>query len=80
LREGIFARPLTAPKTRLGWERFRLSALAEDQNRKIFFLLKEKIAREKIKKCRENFFCFGLLYPPTGGGGKRKRTSFFGQG
>jgi len=56
LGEGIFARLLTAPKARLGWERFRLSALAEDQNRKIFFSLIGKNFRSaRLKKCRENF-------------------------
>jgi len=40
----------------LGWERFRNSALAEYQNRKIFFSLIEKIfARGRLKKCLENF-------------------------
>jgi hypothetical protein len=55
LGEGIFARLLTAPKARLGWERFRLSALAEGQNRNIFFSLVEKnFGGARIKKCREN--------------------------
>ena len=55
LGEGIFARLLTAPKARLGWERFRLSALAERQNRKIFFSLIEKnFGGVRLKKCREN--------------------------
>jgi len=46
---------------RLELERFRFSLIKRNTKQKIFlFLLKEKIAREKIKKCRENFsvlFC-----------------------
>jgi len=42
-----------------------------------FFLLKEKIVRKKIKKCRENFSVLCFPYPPAGGGGGRERTSLF---
>ena len=53
--EGIFA------LLRLRIERFRFSLIKRNTKQKNFlFLLKEKIAREKIKKCRENFpvlFC-----------------------
>jgi hypothetical protein len=55
LGEGIFA------LLRLRIERFRFSLIKRNTKQKNFlFLLKEKIAREKIKKCRENFsvlFC-----------------------
>ena len=48
--EGIFA------LLRLRIERFRFSLIKRNTKQKNFlFLLKEKIAREKIKKCRENF-------------------------
>ncbi|MCG2808757.1 MAG: hypothetical protein L6275_00205 [Candidatus Portnoybacteria bacterium] len=41
---------------RLRIERFRFSLIKRKPKQKNFlFLLKEKIAREKIKKCRENF-------------------------
>jgi len=41
---------------RLKIERFRFSLIKRNTKQKNFlFLLKEKIAREKIKKCRENF-------------------------
>ena len=50
LGEGIFA------LLRIRLERFRFSLIKRKQKQKNFlFLLKEKIAREKIKKCRENF-------------------------
>ena len=50
LGEGIFA------LLRLRIERFRFSLIKRNPKQKNFlFLLKEKIAREKIKKCRENF-------------------------
>ena len=50
LGEGIFA------LLRLRLERFRFSLIKRKPKQKNFlFLLKEKIAREKIKKCRENF-------------------------
>ena len=50
LGEGIFA------LLRLRIERFRFSLIKRNTKQKNFlFLLKEKIAREKIKKCRENF-------------------------
>ncbi len=53
---GIFARLLTAPKARLGWERFRLSASAKGQNRKIFFsLIGKNLRRARLKELRENF-------------------------
>jgi len=41
---------------RIKIERFRFSLIKRNPKQKNFlFLLKEKIAREKIKKCRENF-------------------------
>jgi len=50
LGEGIFA------LLRIRIERFRFSLNKRNTKQKNFlFLLKEKIAREKIKKCRENF-------------------------
>ena len=50
LGEGIFA------LLRIKIERFRFSLIKRNTKQKNFlFLLKEKIAREKIKKCRENF-------------------------
>ena len=50
LGEGIFA------LLRFKIERFRFSLIKRKPKQKNFlFLLKEKIAREKIKKCRENF-------------------------
>ncbi len=70
LGEGIFARLLTAPKARLGWERFRLSALAEGQNRKIFFsLIEKKFGGARLKECRENFSV--LLSGSAGGNAGR---------
>ena len=50
LGEGIFA------LLRIKIERFRFSLIKRNTKQKNFlFLLKEKIAREKIKKCRETF-------------------------
>jgi hypothetical protein len=52
LGEGIFA------LLRLRIERFRFSLIKRNTaktEKNFLFLLKEKIAREKIKKCRENF-------------------------
>jgi len=50
LGEGIFA------LLRIKIERFRFSLIKRNTKQKNFlFLLKEKITREKIKKCRENF-------------------------
>jgi len=50
LGEGIFA------LLRIRIERFRFSLIKRNTKQKNFlFLLKEKIAREKNKKCRENF-------------------------
>jgi len=50
LGEGIFA----LLRLRIG--RFRFSLIKRNTKQKNFlFLLKEKIAREKIKKCRESF-------------------------
>jgi hypothetical protein len=67
--EGIFA------LLRLRIERFRFSLIKRNTKQKNFlFLLKEKIAREKIIKCRENF---SVLVPPKRSGGGRKRTSLF---
>jgi hypothetical protein len=69
LGEGIFA------LLRLRLERFRFSLTKRNTKQKNFlFFLKEKIAREKIKKCRENF---SVLVPPKRSGGGRKRTSLF---
>lgn len=69
LGKGIFAR------LRIKIERFRFSLNTRNTKQKNFlFLLKEKIAREKIKKCREYF---SVLVPPKRSGGERKRTSLF---
>ena len=75
LGEGIFA------LLRLRIERFRFSLIKRNIRQyggqapqKNFLFLKEKIAREKIKKCRENF---SVLVPPKRSGGGRKRTSLF---
>jgi hypothetical protein len=60
---------------RIRIERFRFSLIKRNTKQINFlFLLKEKIAREKIKKCRENF---SVLVPPKRSGGGRKRTSLF---
>jgi len=49
LGEGIFARlPKRSPAT--------LLVQSRGQQKSFLFLLEEKIAREKIKKCKENFF------------------------
>ena len=67
--EGIFA------LLRIKLERFRFSLIKRNTKQINFlFLLKEKIAREKIKKCRENF---SVLVPPKQSGGERKRTDLF---
>jgi hypothetical protein len=69
LGEGIFA------LLRLKIERFRFSLIKRNTKQINFlFLLKEKMAREKIKKCRENL---SVLVPPKRSGGGRKRTSLF---
>jgi hypothetical protein len=69
LGEGIFA------LLRLRIERFRFSLIKRNTKQKNFhFLLKEKMAREKNKKCRENF---SVLVPPKRSGGGRKRTDLF---
>jgi hypothetical protein len=60
LGEGIFA------LLRLRIERFRFSLIKRNTKQKNFlFLLKEKIAREKIKKCRENFSVLVCRSPAT---------------
>jgi len=60
---------------RIKIERFRFSLIKRNTKQKNFlFLLKEKITRDKIKKCRENF---SVLVPPKRSGGGRKRTSLF---
>ncbi|MBI4812278.1 hypothetical protein HY798_02405 [Candidatus Falkowbacteria bacterium] len=72
--EGIFARLLTAPKARLGWERLRSLAPSREAKQNIFqFLLEEKRSRAKIEK-REK--CFAL-HPASGGGGAAGRVQFF---
>jgi hypothetical protein len=51
LGEGIFARLLTAPKARLGWERLRSLAPSREARRNSFqFLLEEKGSRAKIEE------------------------------
>jgi len=60
---------------RLEIERFRFSLIKRNTKQiNVLFLLKEKNAREKIKKCRENL---SVLVPPKRCGGERKRTSLF---
>jgi len=60
LGEGIFA------LLRIRIERFRFSLNKRNKKQKNFlFLLKEKIAREKIKKCRENFSVLVCRSPAT---------------
>jgi len=72
LGEGIFARLLTAPKARLGWERLRSLAPSREAKQNIFqFLLEEKGSRAKIEK-REK--CFAL-HPASGGGGAAGRVN-----
>ena len=69
LGEGIFA------LLRLKIERFRFPLIKRNTKQINFlFLLKEKIAREKNKKCRENL---SVLVPPKRSGGERKRISLF---
>jgi hypothetical protein len=61
---GIFARLLSAPKARSGWEAAAHSASAEGQSRKFFFL------KGKIKKGRgapKNEWKNFLLCSPQGG-------------
>jgi hypothetical protein len=54
-----FCPPVVRRRRTGGGERFRNSALAEYQNRKIFFSLIEKnFARGAIKKMFRKFFCF----------------------
>jgi len=64
----------SAPKARLGWERFRVSSVKRKAKQKNFlFLLKEKkMGREKIKKCRENFSVLPVA------AAKRKRAETLG--
>ena len=67
--EGIFARLLTAPKARLGWERLRSLAPSREAKQNIFqFLLEEKGSRAKIEK-REK--CFVLRRRQAGGAAGR---------
>ena len=69
LGEGIFARLLTAPKARLGWERLRPIAPSREAKQNIFqFLLEEKVSRAKIEK-REK--CFALRRRQAGGAAGR---------
>jgi len=58
---------------RIKIERFRFSLIKRNTKQKNFlFLLKEKIAREKIKKSRENL---SVLVPPKRSGGGRVSDS-----
>jgi hypothetical protein len=69
LGEGIFARLLTAPKARLGWERLRSLAPSREAKQNIFqFLLEEKGSRAKIEN-REK--CFALRRRQAGGAAGR---------
>jgi len=69
LRGKIFARLLTAPKARLGWERLRSLASSREAKQNIFqFLLGEKGSRAKIEK-REK--CFALHRRQAGGAAGR---------
>jgi len=62
--------PSASPaKQGLGWERFRNSALAEYQNRKIFFSLIElKKCEGAIKRMFRKFFCFARRSKAEAGG------------
>ena len=67
--EGIFARLLTAPKARLGWERLRSLAPSREAKQNIFqFPLEEKGSRAKIEK-REK--CSALRRHQAGGAAGR---------
>ena len=69
LGEGIFARLLTAPKARLGWERLRSLVPSREAKRNGFqFLLEEKGLRAKIEN-RENRFA--LRHRRAGGAAGR---------
>ncbi|MFH1029972.1 MAG: hypothetical protein V1770_01790, partial [bacterium] len=55
LGEGIFARLLTAPKARLGWERLRSLAPSREVKQNIFqFLLEIFFTRALLKEKGEN--------------------------
>ncbi|MFH1956094.1 MAG: hypothetical protein ABIJ28_00375 [Patescibacteria group bacterium] len=72
--EGIFA------LLRFRIERFRFSLIKRNirqyggqaPQKNFLFLLKEKNAREKIKKCRENF----SVLPKRSGGGRKRWAEF----
>jgi small nuclear ribonucleoprotein (snRNP)-like protein len=67
-----FCPPVVPQSGTGGGERFRNSALAEYQNRKIFFSLIEKIfVKGRLKKCLENF---SVLLAEA----KRRRTETLG--
>jgi len=66
--EGIFARLLTAPKARLGWERLRSLAPSREAKQNIFQFLLEEGSRAKIEK-REK--CFALRRRQAGGAAGR---------
>ena len=70
LGEGIFARLLTAPKARLGWERLRSLAPSREAKRNGFqFLLEEKGSRGKIEN-RENRFALRRRLAAGGAAGR----------
>jgi len=65
---------LSAPKARLGWERFRHSAFSGISKQKSFlFLLEEKNQCAQIKNCEENFFA-GWRASASGGGAERQSS------
>jgi len=52
---GIFASLFTAPKSRLGWERFRSLAPSREAKQNIFqFVLEENFARYSLKEKEKN--------------------------
>ena|SRR3989338_8938604 len=66
---GIFARLLSAPKARLGWERLRSFAPSREAKQNIFqFLLEEKGSCAKIEKRGK---CFALHRRQAGGAAGR---------
>ena len=75
LGEGIFARLLTAPKARLGWERLRSLASPREARQTIFqFLLEEKNRRAQNQKSKGNFSARHASGASGGGTGRQFRS------